>query len=179
MYRRLTRTFRTLQGSRKPRATACSISLAGPFSVWTVAGLGAAGWSTERDGQWASRDRGKKPCGNDLKFGQALNAEIIKHARESDLPDDHFSRQRTAAEIMALRFEGISSRSGNEEHIDTFRLPLPKAVGVEQRGKFMRNRRIAPNAPNHVFHYGNDGDGAADLLRFSMPMGSGEKGGSD
>src|SRR5580700_4459114 len=57
-----------------------------------IAGLGAAGLTTEKDGQWR-RVVIEKPFGHDLESAKALNAEILKTLQEHQIYRiDHFLR---------------------------------------------------------------------------------------
>src|SRR6266481_8221059 len=68
------------------------------FSV-VVAGLGAAGLVTEKDGQWR-RVVIEKPFGHDLPSAKALNAEILKTLHEHQIYRiDHFLGKETGSDL--------------------------------------------------------------------------------
>src|SRR6266404_4119300 len=122
------------------------------FSV-AVAGLGAAGLATEKDGQWR-RVVIEKPFGHDLDSAKALNAEILKHLQEHQIYRiDHFLGKETVQNIMALRFaNGLFEPIWNREHIDHVQITAAETVGVEQRGKFYeKTGALRDMVPNHVF----------------------------
>ena len=129
------------------------LAIADRFFSVAVAGLGAAGLITERDGQWR-RVVIEKPFGHDLNSAKALNAEILKHLRERQIYRiDHFLGKETVQNIMALRFaNGLFEPIWNREHIDHVQITAAETVGVEQRGKFYeKTGALRDMVPNHVF----------------------------
>ena len=122
------------------------------FSV-VVAGLGAAGLVTERDGQWR-RVVIEKPFGHDLPSAKALNAEILKTLQEHQIYRiDHFLGKETVQNIMALRFaNGLFEPLWNRHHIDHVQITAAETVGVERRGRFYeKTGALRDMVPNHVF----------------------------
>ena len=122
------------------------------FSV-VVAGLGAAGLVTEKDGQWR-RVVIEKPFGHDLPSAKALNAEILKTLQEHQIYRmDHFLGKETVQNIMALRFaNGLFEPLWNRQHIDHVQITAAETVGVEHRGKFYETTgALRDMVPNHVF----------------------------
>ena len=122
------------------------------FSV-VVAGLGAAGLVTEKDGQWR-RVVIEKPFGHDLPSAKALNAEILKTLQEHQIYRmDHFLGKETVQNIMALRFaNGLFEPLWNRQHIDHIQITAAETVGVERRGKFYeKTGALRDMVPNHVF----------------------------
>src|SRR5947208_4920574 len=129
------------------------LAIADRFFGVAVAGLGAAGLVTERDGQWR-RVVIEKPFGHDLNSAKALNAEILKHLQEHQIYRiDHFLGKETVQNIMALRFaNGLFEPMWNREHIDHVQITAAETVGVEQRGKFYeKTGALRDMVPNHVF----------------------------
>ena len=132
------------------------LAIADRFFGVAVAGLGAAGLLTERDGQWR-RVVIEKPFGHDLNSAKALNAEILKHLQEHQIYRiDHFLGKETVQNIMALRFaNGLFEPMWNREHIDHVQITAAETVGVEQRGKFYeKTGALRDMVPNHVFQLG-------------------------
>jgi glucose-6-phosphate 1-dehydrogenase len=122
------------------------------FSV-VVAGLGVAGLTTERDGQWR-RVVIEKPFGHDLASAKALNAEILKTLQEHQIYRiDHFLGKETVQNIMALRFaNGLFEPIWNREHIDHIQITASETVGVEHRGRFYeKTGALRDMVPNHLF----------------------------
>src|SRR4030088_2861055 len=122
------------------------------FSV-VVAGLGAAGLVTGKDGQWR-RVVIEKPFGHDLPSAKALNAEILKTLQEHQIYRmDHFLGKETVQNIMALRFaNGLFEPLWNRQHIDHIQITAAETVGVERRGKFYeKTGALRDMVPNHVF----------------------------
>ncbi len=129
------------------------LAIADRFFSVAVAGLGAAGLVTEKDGQWR-RVVIEKPFGHDLDSAKALNAEILKHLQEHQIYRiDHFLGKETVQNIMALRFaNGLFEPMWNREHIDHIQITAAETVGVEQRGKFYeKTGALRDMVPNHVF----------------------------
>ena len=160
-----------LDGSRRPTAGSASIwrgwtrrparrathlfylAVADRFFSVVVAGLGAAGLVTEKDGQWR-RVVIEKPFGHDLPSAKALNAEILKTLQEHQIYRmDHFLGKETVQNIMALRFaNGLFEPLWNRQHIDHVQITAAETVGVERRGKFYETTgALRDMVPNHVF----------------------------
>jgi glucose-6-phosphate 1-dehydrogenase len=129
------------------------LAVADRFFGLTVAGLGAAGLVTERDGQWR-RVVIEKPFGQDLPSAKALNVEILTTLRERQIYRmDHFLGKETVQNIMALRFaNGLFEPLWNRQHIDHVQITAAETVGVEHRGKFYeKTGALRDMVPNHVF----------------------------
>jgi len=128
------------------------LAIADRFFGTVVAGLGAAGLTAEKDGQWR-RVVIEKPFGHDLASAKALNAEILKTLQESQIYRiDHFLGKETVQNIMALRFaNGLFEPSWNRGRIDHIQITVAETVGVEHRGKFYeRTGALRDMVPNHV-----------------------------
>jgi glucose-6-phosphate 1-dehydrogenase len=122
------------------------------FSV-VVAGLGAAGLTTEESEKWR-RVVIEKPFGHDLASAKALNAEILKTLEEQQIYRiDHFLGKETVQNIMALRFaNGLFEPIWNREHIAEVQITAAETVGVERRGKFYeKTGALRDMVPNHLF----------------------------
>jgi glucose-6-phosphate 1-dehydrogenase len=118
-----------------------------------IAGLGAAGLVTESEGQWR-RVVIEKPFGHDLASAKALNAEILRSLKESQIYRiDHFLGKETVQNIMALRFaNGLFEPLWNRQHIDHVQITAAETVGVERRGRFYeKTGALRDMVPNHVF----------------------------
>jgi glucose-6-phosphate 1-dehydrogenase len=129
------------------------LAIADRFFATAVAGLGASGLASEKDGCWR-RVVIEKPFGHDLASAKALNAEILKHLKESQIYRiDHFLGKETVQNIMALRFaNGLFEPLWNREHIDHVQITAAETVGVERRGKFYEQTgALRDMVPNHVF----------------------------
>jgi len=129
------------------------LAVADRFFATAVAGLGAAGLTTEPEGQWR-RVVIEKPFGHDLASAKALNADILKTLSESQIYRiDHFLGKETVQNIMALRFaNGLFEPIWNRDHIDQVQITAAETVGVELRGKFYeRTGALRDMVPNHMF----------------------------
>ena len=151
------RLGRLLAGLDKTKGTAGNhlfyLAIADRFFATTVAGLGAAGLTTETEGQWR-RVVIEKPFGHDLASAKALNADILKTLSESQIYRiDHFLGKETVQNIMALRFaNGLFEPIWNRDHITEVQITAAETVGVELRGKFYeRTGALRDMVPNHMF----------------------------
>ena len=129
------------------------LAVAERFFGVAVAGLGAAGLVTERDGHWR-RVVIEKPFGHDLPSAKALNAEILKTLQEHQVYRiDHFLGKETVQNIMALRFaNGLFEPLWNRQHIDHVQITAAETVGVESRGRFYeKTGALRDMVPNHMF----------------------------
>jgi glucose-6-phosphate 1-dehydrogenase len=129
------------------------LAVADRFFGVAIAGLGAAGLTTERDGHWR-RVVIEKPFGHDLPSAKALNAEILKILQEHQIYRiDHFLGKETVQNIMALRFaNGLFEPLWNREHIEHIQITAAETVGVERRGRFYeKTGALRDMVPNHVF----------------------------
>jgi glucose-6-phosphate 1-dehydrogenase len=129
------------------------LAIADRFFSPAIAGLGAAGLATEKDGRWR-RVVVEKPFGHDLASAKALNAEILKTLREHQIYRiDHFLGKETVQNVMALRFaNGLFEPIWNREHIDHIQITAAETVGVEHRGKFYeKTGALRDMVPNHLF----------------------------
>jgi glucose-6-phosphate 1-dehydrogenase len=129
------------------------LAVADRFFGVVVAGLGAAGLTTETDGQWR-RVVIEKPFGHDLPSAKALNARILETLQEHQIYRiDHFLGKETVQNIMALRFaNGLFEPIWSREHIDHIQITAAETVGVERRGKFYdKTGALRDMVPNHVF----------------------------
>jgi glucose-6-phosphate 1-dehydrogenase len=129
------------------------LAVADRFFAVAVAGLGAAGLVTERDGKWR-RVVIEKPFGHDLPSAKALDAEILTTLQEHQIYRmDHFLGKETVQNIMALRFaNGLFEPLWNRQHIDHVQITVAETVGVEHRGKFYeKTGALRDMVPNHVF----------------------------
>jgi len=151
MYRRLGEHLAELHGSAGNYLF--YLAVADHFFSVVVAGLGAAGLTTENDGQWR-RVVIEKPFGHDLASAKALNAQILKTLQEHQIYRiDHFLGKETVQNIMALRFaNGLFEPIWSREHIDHIQITASETVGVERRGKFYeKTGALRDMVPNHLF----------------------------
>jgi glucose-6-phosphate 1-dehydrogenase len=152
-YRRLGEHLTALgKAADGPRDHLFYLAIADRFFGPVVAGLGAAGLTTETDGRWR-RVVIEKPFGHDLASAKALNVEILKTLQEHQIYRiDHFLGKETVQNIMALRFaNGLFEPNWNRQHIDHIQITVAETVGVEHRGKFYeKTGALRDMVPNHV-----------------------------
>ena len=129
------------------------LAVADRFFSIAVARLGAAGLVREQEGQWR-RVVIEKPFGHDLPSAKALNAEILKSLKESQIYRiDHFLGKETVQNIMALRFaNGLFEPLWDRQNIDHVQITAAETVGVEHRGRFYEQTgALRDMVPNHLF----------------------------
>jgi glucose-6-phosphate 1-dehydrogenase len=129
------------------------LAVADRFFGPAVAALGAAGLTTESNGQWR-RVIIEKPFGHDLASAKALNAQILKTLQEHQIYRiDHFLGKETVQNIMALRFaNGLFEPLWNRQQIEHVQINVSETVGVEHRGKFYeKTGALRDMVPNHMF----------------------------
>jgi glucose-6-phosphate 1-dehydrogenase len=154
MYQRLGKHLAELEKSAGTAGNCLFyLAVADRFFKIVVAGLGAAGLTTEPEGQWR-RVVIEKPFGHDLASAKALNADILKTLREPQIYRiDHFLGKETVQNIMVLRFaNGLFEPIWNRDHIDHIQITASETVGVEHRGKFYeKTGALRDMVPNHLF----------------------------
>ena len=114
--------------------------LATPPSAYgpIVENLGRAGLDREqRRGGWA-RIVIEKPFGHDLESGRALNREVLRVFRESQVYRiDHYLGKETVRNILVFRFgNGIFEPVWNRRYIDHVQITVAEDLGMEGRGSF-------------------------------------------
>jgi glucose-6-phosphate 1-dehydrogenase len=96
----------------------------------------------------------EKPFGTDLASAEALNQELRRHFRESQIYRmDHYLGKETVQNIMVLRFaNGLFEPLWSRDHIDHVQITVAETVGVESRGKFYEaTGALRDMVPNHLF----------------------------
>ncbi len=114
--------------------------LATPPSAYgpIVENLGRVGLDREpRGGGWA-RIVIEKPFGHDLESGRALNREVLRVFRESQVYRiDHYLGKETVRNILVFRFgNGIFEPVWNRRYIDHVQITVAEDLGMEGRGSF-------------------------------------------
>ena len=124
-----------------------------PDLFGTVAdGLGAAGLTNESD-SWR-RVIVEKPFGYDLPSARALNAELRKGLRESQIYRiDHYLGKETVQNIMAFRFtNGIFEPIWNRRYVDHVQMTVAEDAGVGKRGAYYdKAGALRDIVQNHMF----------------------------
>ena len=114
--------------------------LATPPSAYSsiVENLGKAGLDREQRGQGWSRVVIEKPFGHDLASALALNRDVLRVFRESQVYRiDHYLGKETVRNILVFRFcNGIFEPVWNRRYIDHVQITVAEAAGVEGRGAF-------------------------------------------
>jgi glucose-6-phosphate 1-dehydrogenase len=115
--------------------------------------LGEAGLLRQEDDRFR-RVVIEKPFGADLPSAEALNAQVLLQADESQIfRIDHFLGKETVQSIMATRFaNGMFEPSWRREYIDHVQITAAETVGVEGRGAFYEGTgALRDMVPNHLF----------------------------
>lgn len=99
--------------------------------------LGEAQLVSEQDGRWR-RVVIEKPFGHDLESSMALNRQITKVLKESQIYRiDHYLGKETVQNMMIFRFgNGIFEPIWNRRYIDHVQITVAESIGVEQRGGY-------------------------------------------
>jgi glucose-6-phosphate 1-dehydrogenase len=129
------------------------LAVAARFFATIVEGLGSAGLLKQTDKAFR-RVVIEKPFGSDLPSAQALNANILKQADESQIYRiDHFLGKETVQSILAMRFaNGMFEPTWRREYIDSIQITAAETVGVEGRGAFYEpTGALRDMVPNHLF----------------------------
>ena len=115
--------------------------------------LGAAGLLDQPDGKFR-RIVIEKPFGSDLDSARALNARLLKVAREDQIfRIDHFMGKEPVQSILAMRFANrLFEPLWRAEHIAEVEITAAETLGVEGRGKFYEQTgALRDMVPNHLF----------------------------
>src|SRR5204863_9274988 len=97
-----------------------------------------AGLLQKENGQGWQRIVIEKPFGHDLNSAQALNAELLRYAREDQVfRIDHYLGKETVQNILMFRFSNsIFERLWNRDMIDHVQITVSEQLGVGQRGGY-------------------------------------------
>jgi glucose-6-phosphate 1-dehydrogenase len=117
-----------------------------------VDGLAAAGLTDEGNG-WR-RVIVEKPFGYDLASAQALNAELRRGLRESQIYRiDHYLGKQTVQNIMAFRFaNGIFEPIWNRRYVDHVQMTVAEDAGIGKRGAYYdKAGALRDIVQNHMF----------------------------
>jgi len=96
----------------------------------------------------------EKPFGTDLPSAIALNREILKYWKESQIfRIDHYLGKETVQNIVAFRFSnGMFEPLWNRNFIDHIQFTVGEVVGVEGRGGYYdRSGVLRDMIQNHMF----------------------------
>ena len=129
------------------------LAIGARFFGTVVDGLGHAGLLKQQDDMFR-RVIIEKPFGSDLPSAQALNAQILSQADETQFYRiDHFLGKETVQSIMAVRFaNGMFEPTWRREYIDHVQITAAETVGVEKRGSFYEpTGALRDMVPNHLF----------------------------
>ena len=96
----------------------------------------------------------EKPFGQDLTSARALNRDIAKVLKETQIYRiDHYLGKETVQNILAFRFgNGIFEPIWNRRYIDHVQITVAETVGVEGRGGYYdKSGALRDMVPNHLF----------------------------
>jgi glucose-6-phosphate 1-dehydrogenase len=128
------------------------LAIAPDFFGPVVEQLASVGLMIEENDHWR-RVIIEKPFGRDLESAKALNHQILKVAKESQIYRiDHYLGKETVQNIMAFRFaNGIFEPIWNRRYIDHIQISVAETVGVEQRGGYYDHAgALRDMVPNHI-----------------------------
>jgi glucose-6-phosphate 1-dehydrogenase len=95
----------------------------------------------------------EKPFGSDLESAKALNRDIGKTLKESQIYRiDHYLGKETVQNILIFRFaNGIFEPIWNRRYIDHVQITVAESLGVERRGAYYeRAGCLRDMVPNHI-----------------------------
>jgi len=114
--------------------------------------LAEAGLTSEHEG-WR-RVIVEKPFGYDLESARALNTQLTKGLRESQIYRiDHYLGKETVQNILAFRFaNGIFEPTWNRRYVDHVQMTVAEEAGVEHRGAYYdKAGALRDIVQNHMF----------------------------
>ncbi len=114
--------------------------------------LAKAGLTRESGKSWR-RVVVEKPFGHDLASAKALNRQIGRSLKESQVfRIDHFLGKDTVQNLLALRFSnGIFEPLWNRDRIDHVQITAAETVGVERRAEFYEQTgALRDMVPSHL-----------------------------
>ncbi len=114
--------------------------------------LSKVGLMAEDNGHWR-RVIIEKPFGHDLDTAKALNQQLLKVVRETQIYRiDHYLGKETVQNILAFRFaNGIFEPIWNRRYIDHVQISVAETVGVEKRGGYYDTAgALRDMVPNHI-----------------------------
>lgn len=99
--------------------------------------LGAIGLTKEAEHSWR-RVIIEKPFGHDLSSARALNAELSRELKESQIYRiDHYLGKETVQNILVFRFaNSIFEPIWNRRYIEYVQITVAETLGVELRGSY-------------------------------------------
>ena len=124
-----------------------------PDLFGTVAG-GLAKADLLREDEGWRRVIVEKPFGYDLESARALNAELRKGLRESQIYRiDHYLGKETVQNILAFRFaNGIFEPIWNRRYVDHVQMTVAEDAGVGRRGAYYdKAGALRDIVQNHMF----------------------------
>ena len=96
----------------------------------------------------------EKPFGYDLESARALNAELTKGLRESQIYRiDHYLGKETVQNILAFRFaNGIFEPVWNRRYVDSVQMTVAEEGGIGRRGAYYdKAGALRDIVQNHMF----------------------------
>lgn len=114
--------------------------------------LGTAGLTTESPDDWR-RVIVEKPFGRDLDSARALNSELGKSLKESQIYRiDHYLGKETVQNIMVFRFgNSIFEPTWNRRYIEYVQITVAEELGVELRGGYYDHSGVLRDmVQNHI-----------------------------
>ena len=126
----------------------------------TIEALGKAGLNRSKG--W-TRLVIEKPFGHDLASAPGLNALVHRYFDEAQVYRiDHYLGKETVQNLLAFRFgNALFESAWNRDHIESVRITVAEALGIEQRARLLRaDRRAARHGaepPHAAAHPDRDG----------------------
>ncbi|PZX17071.1 glucose-6-phosphate 1-dehydrogenase [Palleronia aestuarii] len=144
--------FEALRDQLGDRSAIFYLAVGAHFFAPIVDGLGKAGLLEETEGAFR-RLVIEKPFGHDLASAQALNARILKVAREEQVfRIDHFMGKEPVQSLLAMRFANrLFEPIWRAEHVERVEITAAETIGVGSRGRFYEpTGALRDMVPNHM-----------------------------
>jgi len=128
------------------------LAIAPSFFAKVIEQLDTVGLVTEKDGAWR-RVIIEKPFGHDLATARALNDDISKHLKESQVfRIDHYLGKETVQNIMVFRFgNSVFEPIWNRRYIEYVQITVAEQLGVELRGGYYDHSGVMRDmVQNHI-----------------------------
>jgi glucose-6-phosphate 1-dehydrogenase len=128
------------------------LAISPTFFAKVVDQLGAVGLTTETESAWR-RVIVEKPFGRDLASARALNADLTKTLRESQIYRiDHYLGKETVQNIMVFRFgNSVFEPIWNRRYIEYVQITVAEQLGVELRGGYYDKSGVLRDmVQNHI-----------------------------
>ena len=153
LYERLKKTLAEIQ-QRHRMSSNYLFYLATPPDLFGLVALRLAEAGLTREDEGWRRMIVEKPFGYDIESARALNAELTRGLKESQIYRiDHYLGKETVQNILAFRFaNGIFEPVWNRRYVDHVQMTVAEQDGVGSRGAYYdKAGALRDIVQNHMF----------------------------